>query len=135
MNIFSIFIKKRDTVLKQGPFIVLCVTEKEGLSAENSFAIRKIISDSKPNDFIFLNPGTFNVFFSEADIGNQRAGKLAKDLRDFAVQNKISQFGVGMKSGLVYVQLTTDGRFSSHPIGETISLAQRAALLEAESVL
>ena len=135
MNIFSIFTRKRDALLKNGPFIVLCVTKKNGLSAESAFAMRKIISDSNPIDFLFLNPGTFNVFFIEDDTGIQRAAALAKDLRDFAAKNIISQFGVGIKSGLVYVQLATDGRFNSYPIGETISLAHKAALMETENVL
>ena len=119
----------------QRSFVVLCVTEKEGFSTESASAIRNIITDESPIDFIFLNPGTYYVYFSADVSGNKRAVILAKNLRNFAVQHKISQFGVGIKSGLLHVQLGGDGRFISHPVGEANSLAHNAAILEAENVL
>jgi len=114
---------------------VLYVTGRDTLSAKNVIALRDLISGAAPIDFVFLNPGSFEVFFPGTEEGKAKARQLNSALRSLASRQNISPFGVGVQIGPCLVAQDARGRFTSPPIGETISRAMRAAIQEARSAL
>ena len=108
--------------------VVYC-TATEGLSIANSTALKEIIITANPIDFSFLNPGSFEVFFQGNEI--EKAQQLTTTLRTFAVRHEIPHFGIGVALGQCLVAFNAEGRFTSHPVGEIITHAMKAAHKEA----
>ena len=135
MNILSLFQRRHQEPAGELQLTVLYASAREGLSAEQCFTLRDIISASKPVDFFFLNPGSFEVFFMQTLSGSQAAANLAQNLRLHARLNNIPLFGVGIHSGTCLAESSPAGGLSGPPVGEAVSLAMKAAYSDAQNAL
>lgn len=133
MGLLSQFKRKKQNELSAEavPLTVLYATARDGLSTEEAFALRDIISASSPLDFEFLNPGSFTVYFNGAVGGKAQADELAQAMRQYANNNAISSFGVAAHVGECITAFDIDGRMTSRPLGLTINQAMAAAIKEA----
>lgn len=127
-NLFSHITNVANTMQDATLTIVYC-TSPEGLSIKDSAALRDIIIAATPIDFTFLNPASFEIIFlgSELEIAQQ----LANTLKSYALEHEVKRFGVGVVCGNCLVEFNAEGRFASHPIGESITRAMKAAHQEA----
>jgi hypothetical protein len=114
---------------------VVAATARDGLSAEDAFALRDIIVARAPLYHQFLNPGTFIACFSGNDNGTQAASQLASEMSAFSQRAKLASFGVGLEFGNCLASANAEGHFTSPPIGETISRAMHTATERAENAL
>ena len=133
MSLRNLFKRQKDTEPKAEAVLlaVLYATAREGLSADAGYALRDIISKSFQLDFVFLNPGSFTVYFSGSDEGKNQAEELANALRQYARKNAIPSFGVAIHAGECIVAFDSNGRLASRPLGLTINHAMTAAHKEA----
>jgi hypothetical protein len=128
-------IQKREPAAKSVSLAVLYATARDGLAAEQCFALRDLISAAFPLGFYFLNPGSFVVFFDGAPHGRAQAEQLATVLRQHACDNAISSFGVAVGVGDCIAAFDNNGRLASMPLGLAISHTMSAAIEEATALV
>lgn len=127
MGLFSFLSRKPKLVAEYIPLVVLYAVDRDGLSAENAFALRALLLAARPRDFFYLPPGSFQVFFPGTEEGDAGAGRLAAELEAYAGCHGMLSFGVGVAAGTCIAQWDARGGFTMPPLGMTINRAARIA--------
>src|SRR5258706_2298107 len=108
--------------------VVLYARIKDGVSAEEGYAIRDTLNAASTIGWWFLNPGSFVAVFAGRETGAQQASACEAALRALAQAHPPPKaIRVGSADGLVMVSFT-DGRIlETLPGGNVVSRAMEQA--------
>jgi hypothetical protein len=134
MGLLTFLRSRRKETEADGDFLNLTVLyfwARDGLQADDGFAVRNLILDSGSLFFQFLNPGAFCIFFSDADEGKNNGARLSRAMKKYAHEHQIQPVGVGVCVGRCIVSFDKEGRIKALPIGGVINDAAKSAYLDA----
>lgn len=105
-------------------YVVLVLQEMNGVSADTGFDLRDLINRHAPDSWVFLNPGLFTICFVSSNDGLLRANALLQDIRILAHKSvDFGDFLFGISEGPIFVDVGSDGKPISHPVGATVNEA------------
>jgi len=108
--------------------VVLYARVREGVSAEEGYAIRDTLNGASTIGWWFLNPGSFVAVFAGREPGAQQASACEAALRALAHDHPaLKAIGVGIADGRVMASFTSGGILETLPVGNVVSMAMEKA--------
>lgn len=90
----------------------------DGVSAEAGFLVRDTLNASKPDDWRFLNPGTFLAYFRTAQSGVRRAHACRADVEALrGADASLAGLTTALTAGVLVASFDRQGRLTSMPMG------------------
>lgn len=119
---------KGDGDVRTEDLIVLYATVAGGVNEEDGFRLRDLFNSASAIDWHFLNPGSFQAFFSANESGRAQASALINELTKLKnLIGTLAELKTGTAEGPLIVSRRTGGGFDSVPIGEAVNRAIRVA--------
>ena len=107
---------------------VLYVRVRDGVSAEEGYAIRDTLNATNTIGWWFLNPGSFVAVFAGRESGAEQAAACEAALRALAQAHPaLKAIGVGIADGPVLASFTSGGILETLPVGNVVSKAMEQA--------
>jgi class 3 adenylate cyclase len=108
--------------------VVLYARVRDGVSAEEGYAIRDTLNAASTIGWWFLNPGSFVAVFAGRESAARQAAACEAALRALIqVHPALKAIGVGIAEGAVLASFTGDGILETLPVGNVVSRAMEKA--------
>lgn len=98
---------------------VVCIRSDDGFGEEAFMTMKRLIQNSRPDKYEFLNPGTFMVYFKSKSKGEHRSEELIKAIENNKETHPcLTDTAIGSARGEMVASLSLFGKIIQGPYGD-----------------